>query len=237
MENNQSLYQHGTLAALVPGLFAGTLTVNELLKHGDTGIGTMDGLNGELIILNGVVYQATASGEVVKVDGDAKVPFANVHFVHLEESTPIANLTYLELKDVATKRLKSQNLFSYLSVHGTFSSMKTRVVHGQQPPYPTLTETASQQEIFDAANVTGTLTGYYSPALYAGVTSPGFHLHFLSDTHEMGGHVLDCQLTDGELAIQPLNQLQFHLPDENSEFLKADLDDEAVLSDIKKAEN
>ena len=37
------LYQHGTLALLVPGLLEGTTTIGELLTHGDTGIGTGEG--------------------------------------------------------------------------------------------------------------------------------------------------------------------------------------------------
>ena len=34
------VYQHGTLALLIPGLFTGTMTVAELLTHGNFGIGT-----------------------------------------------------------------------------------------------------------------------------------------------------------------------------------------------------
>lgn len=40
MTKTNVLYQHGTLALLVPGLLKGTLTSGELLEHGDTGIGT-----------------------------------------------------------------------------------------------------------------------------------------------------------------------------------------------------
>ena len=50
MPNHITLYQHGTLALLVPGLLKGTISMGELLKHGDTGIGTGEGLDGELII-------------------------------------------------------------------------------------------------------------------------------------------------------------------------------------------
>ena len=52
------LYQHGTLALLVPGLLEGTTTIGELLTHGDTGIGTGEGLDGELIILDGVAIRS-----------------------------------------------------------------------------------------------------------------------------------------------------------------------------------
>ena len=58
----QVLFQHGTLALLVPGLLAGTMSIGELLQHGDTGIGTGAGLDGELIILEGNAYQINGQG-------------------------------------------------------------------------------------------------------------------------------------------------------------------------------
>jgi acetolactate decarboxylase len=35
MKDTTTVYQHGTLAMLVVGLFEGTLPVSELMKHGD----------------------------------------------------------------------------------------------------------------------------------------------------------------------------------------------------------
>ena len=55
-KDGQKVYQHGTLALLVPGLFDGTMKLAELLAHGDTGIGTATGLNGEMIVLDGTPY-------------------------------------------------------------------------------------------------------------------------------------------------------------------------------------
>ena len=47
--------------------------MGELKQHGDTGIGTFEGLNGEMIVLDGTVYQAVADGsalvEAAKGDG------------------------------------------------------------------------------------------------------------------------------------------------------------------------
>lgn len=49
-----TLFQHGTMQMLVEGLLEGTLPLSELLKHGNIGIGTGDGVDGELVILDGV---------------------------------------------------------------------------------------------------------------------------------------------------------------------------------------
>lgn len=48
------LTQVGTLNSLMMGDYYATETVDELLKNGDIGIGTYEGLDGEAIILNGV---------------------------------------------------------------------------------------------------------------------------------------------------------------------------------------
>ena len=52
------LFQYNTLGALMAGLYEGTMTIGELLKHGDLGIGTLDSVDGELIVLDGKAYQA-----------------------------------------------------------------------------------------------------------------------------------------------------------------------------------
>lgn len=60
------LFQHNTLAALMSGLYEGTLTIGELLKKGNFGIGTLSGINGELIVLDGKAYIATGDKKYVK---------------------------------------------------------------------------------------------------------------------------------------------------------------------------
>ncbi len=39
----------------------GTMTVGELLEHGDLGLGTLDSIDGELIVLDGKAYQVKGS--------------------------------------------------------------------------------------------------------------------------------------------------------------------------------
>ena len=61
----ESIYQVALLQSLAQGYFDGSMTVADLKTHGNTGIGTFDGLNGEMIVLDGVVYQAIGDGSVV----------------------------------------------------------------------------------------------------------------------------------------------------------------------------
>ncbi len=76
-----SLFQVSTSNALVQGVFQGAVTVQELKRNGDFGLGTFDGLDGELIMLDGVCHRATGGGVVTSPPDDARVPFAVVtHF-------------------------------------------------------------------------------------------------------------------------------------------------------------
>lgn len=84
------LFQYNTLGALMAGLYGGTLTVGELLEHGDLGLGTLDSIDGELIVLDGKAYQAKGSEgkvEVVEVSPDEKVPMQQSYLTKLKLSS------------------------------------------------------------------------------------------------------------------------------------------------------
>lgn len=230
------LYQHGTLANLVPGLFGGTLSLHDLLQHGDTGIGTLAGLDGELIILHGTVYQVAATGKVRQVAESETVPFANVHHADFTPAGHLNEVADDQLRDTLAQKLVSLNVFSAVKLTGTFAQVTTRAVAGQKRPYPTLKATAQAQSVFTKANVTGTIIGYYSPKLFAGAAAPGFHLHFLSDDHEFGGHLLHADVAQADLALQAFDSLDLHLPLSDPEFQQLDLDSDQIVADIELAE-
>lgn len=69
-----NLYQLSTLSALLLGDFEPSLSIGELKRHGTLGIGTFEGLGGELIMLDGVVWNGTHSGEAVPAADIEKRP-------------------------------------------------------------------------------------------------------------------------------------------------------------------
>ena len=48
-----TLFQVSTSAALVEGLYQGSVRVSRLLRHGDFGVGTFVDLDGEMVVLEG----------------------------------------------------------------------------------------------------------------------------------------------------------------------------------------
>src|SRR5215467_8760048 len=73
-----TLFQVSTSTALVKGVYNGVVTVGSLRNHGNFGLGTFDGLDGEMLVLDSHFYQIRGSGKVTEASDDARVPFAVV---------------------------------------------------------------------------------------------------------------------------------------------------------------
>lgn len=231
-----SLYQHGTLAMLMGKQLQGTITVAELLTHGDTGIGTLTGLDGEVIVLDGEVYQATSDGKLNHItDKDTKMPFVSVHF-----DQPTRRLPFSETStDTLSQQLKSEkltNIFAAVKFHGDFSNMHVRVAQKQETPYPSLLEVATNQSEFQEKNISGTIVGYFAPSVFSGPTAAGWHIHFLSDDKKFGGHILDFEGQNIDGTLQIFDEFRQHFPLEDSDFRDMSLNLEGLSDDIATSE-
>ncbi len=74
----RTLYQTSTMSALVDGIYDGSVTIAELLEHGDFGVGTFNHLDGEMIVNEGVCFHLFSSGEARVASPDDLTPFAAV---------------------------------------------------------------------------------------------------------------------------------------------------------------
>ena len=54
--------QFSTIDALLAGVYEGVASFESVLNEGDFGLGTVEDLDGELVILEGVAYQVRADG-------------------------------------------------------------------------------------------------------------------------------------------------------------------------------
>src|ERR1700735_62979 len=55
------MYQISTSTALVEGVYWGSVSSSALLEQGDFGLGTFEGLDGEMVILDGEIFQAAGT--------------------------------------------------------------------------------------------------------------------------------------------------------------------------------
>ena len=220
-----TLCQISLLQGLLSGDFKGSISIGELKTYGDIGIGTFDGVDGELIMLDGVVYQAKGDGTVAQPDDSLTIPFANVTFFEPDEQvtyTDVENFEALtELLDGEVERL-GENRFYMVRIDGTFTEMHARSEYAQEEPYRTLVEAlAEDQTYFDYENVEGTVVALYCPVYMSEINNAGWHLHFISADRTQGGHVLDLASDELTVTIDCTDNFEMLLPD-SEYFVDAD---------------
>lgn len=230
------LYQVSTIGALQEGVYDGFITCGELKKHGDFGLGTFDKLDGEMVVLDGVVYQCRADGKVIPVSDGTTTPFACVVF-YREGTQPPPEMfhgTLADLQALLNRRVLSPNLFYAVRIDGDFADVKVRSVPPQKRPYPRLAEAVKSQKVTELHGVKGTLLGLYCPAYVGGLNVPGWHFHFITNDHASGGHVLEAKVDTALISLNTIEKLTVELP-QSSAFLKANLCGDKT-KELEKAE-
>ena len=206
-------FQVGTLESLMGGAFDGESTIEQLLAHGGLGLGTVNHLAGEMVIVDDVAYLCDVHATARVVGADEHTPFGVVSpFCDLasrsvHDVTGVEGLTIL-VHDVAGER----DGVLAIRLEGHFVAVRVRNVHPQHPPYVSLARAVRDQVEFTLADVQGSLVGFRFPDEAAGVEVPGFHLHFITANRTRGGHVLDVVGATGVLSIDVSGELRVELP-------------------------
>ncbi len=217
------LFQASTINALLEGVYDGEVRCGKLAHYGDFGIGTFNGLDGEMVYLDSNFYQIKDDGKVYSVIKAAKSPFATVTFFDVDKSIQSdKKLNYDELKSLLNDLLPSKNIFYAIKISGNFRYIKTRSVAKQEKPYPPLAEVAKGQSSFEFHDIKGTMVGFYLPSYMEKINVAGYHFHFIDDDKTAGGHLLACGIDRVTIEVDYSNALHLLLP-ENSEFYTLDL--------------
>lgn len=207
------LFQASTVVALLEGAYDGDLTFAELAEHGDLGLGTLNGLDGEMIALDGVFYRADAEGRIHAVEPEAKTPFAVVAgFESKIEHELTERFAQIEVLDLIDRWLDDPATPCAIRIDGRFATMKMRSVPAQSPPYRPLTEVVAEQNVFELSEVEGTVLGFRFPTYVEAIEVGGYHLHFIDAERLRGGHVLDFASDGIRVQLDPSNDLHIELP-------------------------
>ena len=188
-----AVFQTSTLEALLHGAYEGDVTVAELARRGDLGLGTFDALDGELIAVDGVVHRAAADGTVAPAEPDRRCPFAVVTRFAPRVERELGTLDFDALLAVLDRDVPRTGVCTAVRLDGRFEHLHLRSVPSQRRPWRTLDEVLAEQRTFDASDVEGTVVGFRFLPSAAGLDFPGFHLHFIRADRRFGGHVLSCR--------------------------------------------
>ena len=210
--------QVSTLQALSLGFSKSVVTVEELLRHGNFGLGTFEDVDGEMIVLDGKCYRAKDNGEAELAEGERGTPFAVVCSFQSNRSEELGKIDTIEqLKDWLTLRIEEDfglNSMYAVRIDGEFSKVDARSESGTCAHHLTLKEALSvTQKAFVFENIKGSLVCVYYPDYMNGINAAGWHMHFLSEDKKNGGHVFDVSVTCGNAAFCRITSLEIQIPD------------------------
>jgi acetolactate decarboxylase len=237
---HHTLYQVSTAGALVEGVYQGAVSVGTIREHGDFGLGTFEGLDGEMVVLDGHVFRVGSDGSVREVGDDAATPFAVVTRFVPSAGAPGPTTVldgiddFAALTDALDSQRESSNVFFAVRIDGRFDAVHVRAACRTAPGVPLVVATEQQAE-FDLGAVTGTMVGFWSPPYASGVEIAGYHLHFLTDDRTAGGHVLSCRGSGLRVQLQEEGDIHLALPD-TAAFRRADLEHDPT-ADLDQAEH
>ncbi|KKY18437.1 putative alpha-acetolactate decarboxylase [Phaeomoniella chlamydospora] len=229
MEDNY-LYQYSLLNALMDGVSESGVTVQKFLKKGNQGLGTFVRMNGELLSLDGTVYQLMAEGKVRKANPEDQIPFGIcTHFApQATKSVSLEDKTAID-RELDEFNSHSVNLFMTYRITGRFRSIKARTVRGQEYKGQPLSELGKKQYVNTFNDIEGTIVGFRSPKSWQGFSVAGEHLHFIDDSRQVGGHVLEVSAEEVTMSMAVASNIHVELPtSEDFNAAKLVMDDEGI---------
>lgn len=207
-----SVYLCAPINALVEGIYEQKIPLADIKKHGDFGLGTFDNLDGEMVMLDGCIYQITSDGRVGQVDDQALTPFACVTFYQpLSHDDLEREMPYEAFIQWLQDLFPSPNIFYAIRIEGVFADIRLRSVPKQES-YRPLVEVAKEQPVFQFSDIRGTLAGFFTPSFMSSLSVPGLHLHFLSADLQHGGHLIHCRPRKVRVGVQFISSLELALP-------------------------
>ena len=228
--------QISLFSVLLGGHYGGIVSVGEVKRLGNLAIATMDRLDGEMQMIDGVVYQACADGQVYLPGDDETVPFGTIADFSAEDTVRLADIpSYEQFEERMKDRCPRNDFPLAIRLSGRFDFMKVRTVKRQEKDGIGLAEAAKDEAVFEFRDVCGDLVGFRLPGYIAGINAPGWHLHFMDDARKHGGHVVNFSLLEGDLSFCHAGDYLVRLPDSPDVFAGLDLNRD-WSGDLRKAE-
>lgn len=216
-ENKTKIYQVSTLQALAMGYTKHVVTVKELLEHGDTGLGTFENVDGEMIVADGHCYRALEDGRVTEAPDELGVPFSSVTMLKGQREFEVNDIDSIsDLKILLNNKVDEGfglNSMHVVRIDGHFSKLYARSEAGYESRFLSLKNILSKtQKDFHFEDIDGTLVCIYYPDYMDGINAAGWHLHFISADRQKGGHVFELELKTAKARLDKISRIEIQLP-------------------------
>jgi len=226
---SNQLFQFSIVSALIDGMASQGLPIYDLISYGSFGLGTFRYMVGEMIILDGAVYQMKSDGSVLTIKSRAYdktvTPFAMITDFQPSVTAKVLIQNKAKLAELLSELITGKkNHYLSFKVHGNFKGIVVRTVGGQQVPHQSLAELGKKQVSHSFADIRGTIMGFRSPSFMQGISVAGDHMHFISADKKHGGRLLECEAYgEVDLAVAQISSMRLQLPTGDEDYNQAGL--------------
>jgi acetolactate decarboxylase len=205
--------QYGLPLTLMNTIYEGTITVREMKRQGTIGVGVSNHLNGELTVVDGVVYQVAADGAATVAPDELQAPYISMIDFQPETTVRIENvISFKDLSDKLSVNFDAVNSFYAFRATGTFDYVKMASAHAVEDEDTDFFTYLDSRQMYTVEQAEGTMVGIFTPQYLATVSIPGLHFHFQTEDNATGGHVEDVRLNGVTFEIQQLDRIDVSLP-------------------------
>ncbi len=212
-------FQLSLAHVLLDGGYDGVATLGEVMGAGDHGLGTVDRLDGELVVVDGEPWRVDAIGRAELMPPDTLTPFVVLTTMESPMRTTVEGLDRDGVM-VAIDRLLAdvpahqRSGVIAVRLEGRFSSVLVRSVPAQSPPYRPYVEVCASDEVrWHHENFEGVFVGFCFPDLGTPDIIGGLHLHGLDDRRSTGGHNHELVVDRAQLSVSLTHEVDVTLPD------------------------
>lgn len=199
---------------LLDGGYDGVATLAEALAGGDHGLGTVDRLDGELVVVDGEPWRVDHTGRAELLPPETRTPFVVVSTMDSPTTVRLRDLDRAAVQAAIEDLADDAGAVVSVRLEGTFDRVLVRSVPPQAPPYRPYVQVCQTDEVrWDLRPFEGVFVGFRFPDLSPGATIPGLHLHGLDAARSTGGHNHDLHVRDAVLSVQVCHDVVMQLPE------------------------
>lgn len=199
---------------LLDGGYEGVATLEDALAAGDHGLGTVERLDGELVVVDGQPWRVDWRGEAELMPPETRTPFVVVSTLDSPRTLRLRDVTREQVAAAIEDLVDDAGAVVSVRLEGAFTSVLVRSVPPQDPPYRPYAEVCLTDEVrWVHQPFYGVFVGFRFPDLEPGATIPGLHLHGVDRLRTTGGHNHDLHVKDAVLSVGISRDVVVHLPD------------------------
>jgi len=207
-------FQLSLAHVLLDGGYDGVATLSEVLPAGDLGLGTVDRLDGEMVVVDGEPWRVDHTGRAELLSVDTRTPFAVLTSMDHPITSRVRGIDLDGLSDAIDALAQARAGVIAIRLEGVFSNVTLRSVKAQEPPYRPLAEVIETDEVrWEHERFEGVFVGFCFPDLHTPDIIGGLHLHGLDDARTTGGHNYALRVEDATLSVEASHEIALTLPD------------------------